>query len=139
MPKRVCDVNAEIVMFFNMKKIFWDFQRNGEWRMGLWFCLCCRHYAKAESETQNYKVKVYLLMNFTCKWKPFKPNFKFLPGSLKSKLLLIFLCWKQEPSHKKYQANTVNTVNTEFMALKEEFIRKFTIFKTFEDHFNFLS
>ena len=81
--KRVWDLKAEIVMFFSMKDILWLFKGNGEWRMGLWFCICCG--------PQNYKAKVYFLMNCTCKWKPFNRNLNFLPSSWMSKTLFIFL------------------------------------------------
>ena len=65
--KRVWDFKAEIVMFF-MKNISCDFSKemeSEEWVCDFAFAVDIMQ--KLMSSTQNYKAKVYLLMN--CTWK----------------------------------------------------------------------
>ena len=136
MLKRVWDVKAEIVMFFNMKEISCDFSKEmetDEWVCDFAFAVdIMQKLNELNTKLQGKGVYAHELY---VEVKAFQTKLKLFAKQLKEQNFAHFPLLKTRAVTQALS----DKYSSQLMAPKEEFIRRFADFKAIEDQFNLLS
>lgn len=134
--KRVWDVKAEIVMFFNMKEISCDFSKemeSDEWVCDFAFAVDIMQ--KLNELNTKLQGKGVFAHELYVEVKAFQSRLKLFAKQLKEQNFVHFPLLKTRAVTQALS----DKYSSQLMALKEEFIRRFADFKAIEGQFDLLS